>query len=279
MFPTDDHGTLMMDNRADVNLTDDLFPRNHIAENDSVMLEVTNVTNVDKIVRDECADVNLNNENFFVTDILTSIQMTTMMPSFLVMMSTVTSFHLKNVDYSFSSDTNNDANNAITPLDCVTPISSSRASKYIVHPSHKTSNMDPSPTKSVSIETSNGGKKETIIFPRLEKMENSIIIINSTTGDAELDTLARISNTSGKTPGYKGAMPSKVSRELNHESSPIDSNPLNDTKHPALHEAQVLPLSNEQTGKISRPKKLLYQQRAPCLFQQVNGVTYFRVGL
>ena len=71
-------------------------------------------------------------------------------------------------------------------------------------------------------------------------MENSIII-NSITGDAELDTLARISNTSGKTPGYKGAMPSKVSHELNHEFPPIDSNHLNDTEHPALHEAQVLP--------------------------------------
>ena len=43
-------------------------------------------------------------------------------------------------------------------------------------------------------------------------------------------------------------MPSKVSHELNHESSPIDSNHLNDTEHPALHEAQVVPLSNEQTG-------------------------------
>ena len=131
----------------------------------------------------------------------------------------------------------------------MTPISSSHASKDIVHPSHKTSNMDPSPSKSVSIETSNGGKKETIILPRLEKMENSIITINSTTGDAELDTLARISNTSGKTPGYKGAIPSKVSHELNHESSPIDSNHLNDTDHPTLHDTQALPLSNEQTGK------------------------------
>ena len=100
-------------------------------------------------------------------------------------------------------------------------------------------------------------------------MENSIIIINSTTGDAELDTLARISNTSYKTPGYKGAMPSKVSHELNH------------TEHPALHEAQVLPLSNEQTGENQQAKKftILYQQRAPCLFQPMNGVTYFRVGL
>ena len=106
--------------------------------------------------------------------------MTTMMPSFLVMMSTVTSF--QNVDSSFSSDTNN----AITPPDSVTPI---------VHPSHKTNNMDPSPSKSVSIETSNGGKKETIIFPRLEKMGNSIIIINSTTGDAELDTLDTFRST------------------------------------------------------------------------------------
>ena len=75
----------------------------------------------------------------------------------------------KNVDSSFSSDTNNDASNAVTPPDYVTPISSSRASKDIVHPSHKTNNMDPSPSKSVSIETSNGEKKETIIFLRLEK--------------------------------------------------------------------------------------------------------------
>ena len=74
----------------------------------------------------------------------------------------------------------------ITPPDSVTPI---------VHPSHKMNNMDPSPSKSVSIETSNGGKKETIIFPRLEKMGNSIIIINSTTGDAELDTLDTFRST------------------------------------------------------------------------------------
>ena len=97
-----------------------------------ISVKMTNVTNVDKIVRDVIS--------------------------------------LKNVDYSFSSDTNNDANNAVAPPDFVTSISSSRASTDIVHPSNKTSNMDPSPslvTKPVSIETSKGGKKETITFPQI----------------------------------------------------------------------------------------------------------------
>ena len=53
MFPTDDRGTSMMDDVTDANLTDDLFPRNHAGENDSVMLRgVTIVTNVGKIVCD-----------------------------------------------------------------------------------------------------------------------------------------------------------------------------------------------------------------------------------
>ena len=34
IFPTDDHGTSMMDDVTGVNLTDDLFPGNHIGEND-----------------------------------------------------------------------------------------------------------------------------------------------------------------------------------------------------------------------------------------------------
>ena len=156
-----------MDNVADVNLTDDLFPRNHI--DDVMSREVTNVTNVGKIVRDVCADVNLNNENIFCdghTDVNSNDDDDAVFPCGDVDCDVIS---LKNIDSSFSSDTNNDASNAGTPPDCVTPISSSRASKDVVHPSYKTSNMDPSPSKSVSIETSNGGKKETIIFLRLEK--------------------------------------------------------------------------------------------------------------
>ena len=57
----------------------------------------------------------------------------------------VTSFHLKTLIIHFKM-IQNDANNAITPPGCVTSISSSRASKGIVHPSHKTSSLSSSST-------------------------------------------------------------------------------------------------------------------------------------
>ena len=243
LVKADGGGTSMSDNVNDVNLMGDFIPRSHLDENDSVMPRGnTNVANVDNIVRDACAEnifceahtgVNSNDDddNVFTCDD-----------------GDVNS--LKNVDYLFPGDTNNDANNKVTHPDCVISISPSRVSADIEHPSHETSNLDPSTSpvsKPVSIDTSKGGKKETIIFPRLEQMENSIIIINSTAGEAELDRLARISNTSGKSQGNKDAMPSKVSNELNRESATINKSHC--TEKSELRGVPVIALFNEQTGK------------------------------
>ena len=127
----------MSDNVNDVNLMGDFIPRSHLDKNDSVMPRGnTNVANVDNIVRDACAEnifceahtgVNSNDDddNVFTCDD-----------------GDVNS--LKNVDYLFPGDTNNDANNKVTHPDCVISISPSHVSADIEHPSHETSNLDPS---------------------------------------------------------------------------------------------------------------------------------------
>ena len=110
-------------------------------------------------------------------------------------------------------------------------------------------------SKRLYIGTPQEEKKETIILTRLEKMENSIIIINSSTGSTDLDKLTRVSTASGENPKKKDVMSSKVSRKLNPGNVPesvsiADDDNCHDTDKPEIPEPPVLSsVSNDQGEK------------------------------